>query len=69
MHLAELLEQTQTIHQERTLEAHHDDMFFQTYTDVEALEKIILLLKFLEAKKPADKVKVADILKAAQIER
>ena len=63
----ELLEQIETIQQERTLEAHHDDMFFQTYEDVEALDRVINMIKFLAEKKPSDKVTVAEIFKAAKI--
>ena len=69
MKLAELLSEMETIEQERTLEAHHDDMFFKTYADIEALEKIILMLEFISSKKPSDSVKISEILKAAQIER
>ena len=65
----ELLELLERVHQERTLETHHDDMFFQTYPDVEALERVISLIKFLEEKQPSDKVTVAELLKAAQIKQ
>ena len=68
MKLAELLSEMETIEQERTLEAHHDDMFFQTYRDVEALDKVILMLEFISARKPSDNVKISEILKAAQID-
>lgn len=69
MKLAELLSEMEIIERERTLEAHHDDMFFTTYADVEALGKVIHLLEFIAAKKPSDKVEVSEILKAAQIEQ
>ena len=69
MKLADLLSEMETIEQERTLEAHHDDMFFQTYRDVEALNKVIFMLQFIAAKKPSDSVKISELLKAAQVER
>ena len=68
MTLAELLEQLESIHQERTLEAHHDDMFFKTYADVEALDKVINLMKYLADKDPAYRLTVEEILNAVQIE-
>ena len=43
-------------------------MFFQTYSDVEALNKVIRMLQFIAAKKSSDSVKVSEILKAAQID-
>lgn len=68
MKLAELLSEMETIEQERTLEAHHDDMFFQTYRDVEALNKVILMLEFIAAKKTSDSLKISELLRAAQID-
>ena len=68
MTITELLEQIEKVHHERTLEAHHDDMFFQTYPDVEAIERIINLLEFLSEKKPSDKVTVAELWKVAEID-
>ena len=62
MTLEELLEELETIQKERTLEAHHD-MMFQSYSDIEALESVINLLKFLDAKKPSDKVTVGELIK------
>ena len=46
----------------------HDDIFFTTYADMEALERIIALIKFLSEKNPSDEVKIAEILSAANIE-
>ena len=57
----ELIAELEKISHERQLEAHHDDMFFMTYSDVEALDKVIALLKFLDTKKPDDKVSVAEL--------
>ena len=67
MTLRELLDRLEKIRQERTLEAHHDDILFSTYPDVEALERVIALVKFLADRKPSDEVTVARLLKAAQI--
>ena len=60
MKIAELIELLEKIQRERTLEAHHD-MLFQSYPDIEALERVISLLKFLDTKKPDDKVSIAEL--------
>lgn len=67
MTLRELLDRLEKIRQERTLEAHHDDIFFSTYPDVEALERVIALIEFLADKNPSEQLTVAELLKAAQI--
>ncbi|MBQ7454438.1 MAG: hypothetical protein IJS69_05260 [Selenomonadaceae bacterium] len=67
MTIKELLKQIETIHHERTLSAHHDDMFFQTYADVEALERVIKMIKFLTDKSPAHQLTVAEILAASNV--
>ena len=51
------------------MEAHHDDIFFQIYDDVEALDRVINLIKFLQEKNPSDTVKVAELFKAANIDK
>ena len=68
MTITELLEQIETIHQERFLEAHHDNIFFQTYEDIEALERVINLIKFLENKDPAYRLTVAELLAAGNLD-
>ena len=68
MTIKEVERQLDIIKEDRLVGAHHDDIFFTSYPDVEALEKIINLVKFLSEKKPSDKVTVAEIFKAAQIE-
>ena len=68
MTLKEILEQLKTINQERLLSAHHDGFLFENYPDVDALDSVILMLKFLEEKKLSDSVKVSEILKAAEID-
>lgn len=69
MTITEVQKQLDIIKEDRLVGAHHDDIFFTTYADMEALERIIALIKFLSEKKPSDKVKVADILAAANIDR
>lgn len=51
------------------LAAHHDDMVFQTYFDVEALERVIAMVKFLNDKNPATNVKVAELLAICNIDK
>lgn len=68
MTLKELLDHLEIIHRERMLSAHHDDMFFQTYSDVEALERVIAMVKFLVDKNPAANVKVAELLTICNID-
>ncbi|MBR4642955.1 MAG: hypothetical protein IKO74_09630 [Selenomonadaceae bacterium] len=69
MTITKLLKQLETIHHERTMEAHHDDIFFQTYDDVEALDRVINLIKFLQEKNSSDTVKVSELFKAANIDK
>ena len=69
MTLLEILRQLDIIKDDRMVGAHHDDIFFKTQPDMEALERIIALITFLNEKNPSDKVTVAEILKVAQIEK
>ena len=62
MTVEELIEQLEIVRKERILEAHHD-MIFQSYPDIEALDNVIDLIKFLEEKKPSDTVKVGELFK------
>ena len=64
----ELLEQLKAINQERTLAALHDNNFLQELPDVDALNTAIILIDFLAEKKPSDKLTVAEIFKAADID-
>lgn len=64
----ELLDELKKINQERLLEAHHDDMYFQTFADVDALDKVILLINHLSKKNPSDKVTVAELWEVAEID-
>ena len=68
MTITEIGRQLDIIKGDRLVGAHHDDIFFTTYADMEALERIIALIKFLSEKKPSDEVKIAEILSAANIE-
>lgn len=68
MNLQELSEQAENIRREILFEAHHDAVLFHTHEDVEALNRMILLIKFLEEKNPSDEVKISEILKAVQID-
>lgn len=68
MTITEIEKQLDIIKEDRLVGAHHDDIFFTTQADMEALERIIALIKFLSEKKPSDKVKVAEILAAANID-
>ena len=54
MTVAELLNELRNINQERFLAAHHDDMYFQTFADVDALDKVIILINFLAKKNPSE---------------
>ncbi|MBR4153532.1 MAG: hypothetical protein IKT98_11315 [Selenomonadaceae bacterium] len=73
MTVMEILEQLKKINQERLLESHHDgfyDGFFsQNYSDIDALNTVIILLIYLKDKKPSDRVTIAEIFEAADIER
>ena len=68
MTITEVQKQLNIIKKDRLVGAHHDDIFFTTYADLEALEKIIALIKFLSEKKPSDELKVAEIFAAANID-
>ena len=68
MTIKEVQEQLDIIKNDRLVGAHHDDIFFTTQADMEALERIIGLMKFLSEKKPSDKLKVAEILSACNID-
>lgn len=73
MTVREILEQLKKINQERLFGAHHDgfyDGFFsEGYSDIDALNTVIILLMYLNDKKPTDKVTIAEIFEAADIER
>ena len=62
MTVEELIEQLTIVQKERTLEAHHD-MIFQSYPDIEALESVLDLVKFLDEKQPSDTVTVGELIK------
>ena len=66
MTITELLAQLEKIRQERTLEAHHD-MLFQSYPDIEALDRAIDLIKILDESNASDAVKISELLAAAKI--
>ncbi|MBE8949064.1 MAG: hypothetical protein SR3Q1_00465 [Quinella sp. 3Q1] len=68
MTITEIQKQLDVIKGDRLVGAHHDDIFFTTQADMEALERIIALIAFLSEKKPSDKLKVAEILAAANID-
>ena len=68
MNVQELLNELKKINRERLLEAHHDDFYFQTFKDIDALDKVIILIDFLSKKKPSDTVTVAEFWKAAEID-
>ena len=68
MTIAEVQRQLEIIKEDRLIGAHHDDIFFTVQADMEALERIDALIRFLAEKKPSDKLTVAEILKAAQID-
>lgn len=73
MTVREILEQLKKINQERLSEAYHDgfyDGFFsQSYSDIDAINTVIILLMYLNDKKPMDSVTVAEIFEAADIDR
>ena len=68
MTIAEVQRQLEIIKEDRLIGAHHDDIFFTVQEDMEALERIDALIKFLAEKKPSDKLTVAEILKVADVE-
>ena len=64
----EIIKLLDKIYWERMIGAHHDpDDLDQP--DLEALGIVTNLVKFLDAKNPSDTVKVAELLKVAQIEK
>ena len=73
MMVREIMDQLKKINQERLLEAHHDgfyDSFFsQGYSDIDALNTVIILLMYLNDKKLTDSVTIAEIFEAADIEK
>lgn len=68
MNLQELSEQIENIRREILFEAHHDAVLLHTHEDAEALDRLTLLIKFLEEKNPSDEMKISEILKAAKID-
>ena len=68
MTLLEILRQLDIIKDDRMVGAHHDDIFFTVQADMEALERTDALIRFLAEKKPSDKLTVAEIFKAAEID-
>jgi len=64
----ELLEQLKSINQEKVLASFHDDMFFQEMPDIDALDKVIILIDYLSKKNPTDTVTVAELFNVAEIE-
>ena len=64
----ELLEQLKSINQEKVMSTFHDDVLLQEFPDIDALDSAILLVDFLAKKNPSEKVTVAEIFKAAEIE-
>ena len=68
MTIAEIQRQLEIIKEDRLVGAHHDGIFFTTYADMEALERMSALIKFLGEKKHSDEVKIAEILAACNID-
>lgn len=64
----EVIEQLRKINQEKMLASFHDDSFFRNFPDVDALDTAIILINFLANQKPSDKLTVAEIFEAADIE-
>ncbi len=64
----ELLEQLKSINQEKVMSTFHDDVLYQNFPDIDALDSAILLIEFLTKKNPSEKVTVAEIFKAAEID-
>ncbi|MBQ6296621.1 MAG: hypothetical protein IJK81_02880 [Selenomonadaceae bacterium] len=54
------------IYWERMIGAHHDPDELEQ-PDLEAIKAVMNLIKFLDDKNPSDKVKVAELLKVANI--
>ena len=68
MNVHELLEELKKINQERLLAAHHDGFYLRTFADVDALDKVIILINHLSNKKLSDKVTVAELWEVAEID-
>ena len=51
------------------LASFHDDMFFQEMPDIDALDKVIILIDYLSKKNPSDKVTVAELWKVAELDK
>lgn len=68
MTITEVQKQLEIIKEDRLVGAHHDDIFFTTQADLEALERLNALIKFLSEKKLSDNVKVSEIFAAANID-
>ena len=69
MTIKELLEQLKAINQEKVLASFHDDMFLQKMPDIDALDKVIILIDYLSKKNPSDKVTVAELWKVAELDK
>lgn len=72
MTIREILEQLKKINQERLLNSQHDNFydgfFSKNFSDIDALNTVIILLVYLNNKKPSDKVTIAELFDAAEIE-
>lgn len=64
----DVLAELRSINQEKMLASFHDDAFFQNFPDIDALNSAIILINFLAEKKPSDKLTVAEIFQAAEID-
>lgn len=68
MTVNEILEQLREINQERLHGSFYDGFFSENYSDVDALNTVIILLMYLKNKKPSDSVTIAEIFEAAEID-
>ncbi len=68
MNLKEILKLMNEIHWHRMLEAHHDSDHLDQ-PDLEALNRVINLLKILNESRLNDSVKVSELLAAVDIEK
>ena len=64
----ELLEQLKSINQEKVMATFHDDVLLQEFPDIDALDKVIILIDYLAKKNPSYKVTVAELWEVAEIE-
>lgn len=77
MTVDEVLERLKKINQEKLSSSYHDsfydgfydELFSENYSDVDALNTVIILLAYLKKKRLSDSVTVAEILEAADIEK